>query len=54
MLNVSMRNYLLGRAKATQKTFWKYINEKLKSKVGISQLQIDNDIAITNENKANT
>ena len=34
--------------------FWKYVNEKLKSKVGISPLQIDNDIAITDEDKANT
>ena len=34
--------------------FWKYVNEKLKSKVGLSPLQIGNDIAITNEDKANT
>ena len=32
--------------------FWKYVNKKLKSKVGISPVQIDNDIAITDEDKA--
>ena len=34
--------------------FWKYINEKLKSTVVISPLRLDNDITITDEDKANT
>ena len=34
--------------------FWKYVNEKLKFTVGISPLWIYNDIAITDEDKANT
>ena len=53
VLNVSMRNYLQGRAKQP-KNVWKYVNEKLKYKVGTSPLWIDNDIAITDEDKANT
>ena len=35
------------------KVFQKYVNEKLKLKVGINPLWIDNDIAITDEDKAN-
>ena len=46
---------LLAReSKSNPKMFWKYVNEKLKSKVGIDPLRIKNDIAITDEDKANT
>ena len=42
------------KSKGNQILFLKYVNEKLKSKVGITPLRIDIDITITDEDKANT